>query len=222
MLGLAIVLVAILSGSALFASGYLLGQRQATQPGTPANAEAAFQPFWDVYAAIRDRYALGPVDQKTLVEGAIKGMVGAVGDPYSTYLTPDEFRTTLQDISGQFEGIGAEIGTVDAKGATVDCSTFGPDCRLEIVVAARRFAGRRRPASRPATSSPRSNGSTLDGLTIDQARNEIRGAEGHDRRPLDRAGRRGRPRRHRHAGRRPAEGGHHQGPRDRQRSPTSR
>ena len=42
-----IVLVAILSGSALFASGYLLGQRQALQPGTPANEEAAFQPFWD-------------------------------------------------------------------------------------------------------------------------------------------------------------------------------
>src|SRR3972149_506034 len=132
-LGLAVVLVAILSGGALFASGYLLGQRHVDQPGTPASDEAAFQPFWDVYAAIRDRYALEPVDRKALIEGAIKGMVGAVGDPYSTYLTPDEYRNTLQDISGECEGIGAEIGTVNAAGETTDCTVFGPDCRLVIV-----------------------------------------------------------------------------------------
>ncbi len=175
-LGLAIVLVAILSGSALFASGYLLGQRQVTQPGTPANAEAAFQPFWDVYAAIRDRFALGPVDQSTLVEGAIKGMVGAIGDPFSTYMTPEEYRTSLQDISGQFEGIGATIGTVDATGATVDCSTFGPDCRLEIVAP---LDGS--PAEKAGLKAgdviTKVDGSAVDGLTIDQARNEIRGAK---------------------------------------------
>jgi carboxyl-terminal processing protease len=176
-LGLALVLVAVLGGSGLFVSGYVLGQRQALQPGTPPTDAAAFQPFWDVYAAIRDRFALGPVDQQTLVEGAIKGMVGSLGDPYSTYLTADEFRATLQGISGQFEGIGAEIGTVDANGATTDCSTFGPDCRLAIV---KPIDGS--PAAkadlRPGDVIVKVDGTPLEGLTLDQAQSKIRGKKG--------------------------------------------
>ncbi len=176
-LGLAVVLVVILSGGALFASGYVLGQREAAQPGTPASDEAAFQPFWDVYSAIRDRYALGPVDTKLLVEGAIKGMVQAVGDPYSTYLTSDEFRNTLQGISGEFEGIGAEIGTVDAAGATTDCAEFGPDCRL-VVVAPLDGSPAAKAGLKPGDVIDRVDGSTLDGLTPDQARDRIRGKKG--------------------------------------------
>ncbi|MBI3745793.1 MAG: S41 family peptidase [Chloroflexi bacterium] len=179
LLGLAIVLVTVLSGSALFASGFLLGQRQATQPGTPPDQAAAFQPFWDVYAAIRDRYALGPVDQKTLIEGAIKGMVTAVGDPYSTYLTSAEFRSTLQDISGELEGIGAEIGTVDAKGATSDCSTFGPDCQL-VVVAPLSGSPAEKAGLKPGDIISKVDGATLVGLTSDQARDKIRGKKGTD------------------------------------------
>ena len=177
LLGFALLLVAVLSGGALFASGYLLGQRQVLQPGTPADAEAAFQPFWDVYAAIRDRYALGPVDQKTLVEGAIKGMMTAVGDPYSTYLTSDEFRATLQDISGQFEGIGAEIGTVDSKGSTVDCTTFGPECRL-VIVAPLSGSPAEKAGLKPGDVIAKVDGATLDGQTPDQARDKIRGKKG--------------------------------------------
>ncbi len=173
----AVALVAILGGGGLFASGYLLGQRQAGQPGTAAADDAAFQPFWDVYHAIRDRYALGPVDQKTLVEGAIKGMVGAVGDPYSTYLTSDEFRATLQDISGQFEGIGAEIGTVDATGKTVDCTTFGPDCRL-VIVAPLDGSPAQKAGLKPGDVVDKVDGATLTGLTPDDARNKIRGKKG--------------------------------------------
>jgi carboxyl-terminal processing protease len=177
LLGVAIAVVAVLSGSGLFASGYLLGQRQATQPGTPANEEAAFQPFWDVYAAIKDRYALGPVDQKTLIEGAIKGMVTAVGDPYSTYLTSDEFRSTLQDISGEFEGIGAEIGTVDAKGATSDCTTFGPDCQLDVV-APLEGSPAEKAGLKPGDIISKVDGASVVGLTPDQARDKVRGKKG--------------------------------------------
>ena len=179
LLGIAIVLVVVLSGGALFASGFVLGQRQATQPGTPATDGVAFEPFWAVYSAIRDRYALGPVDQKTLIEGAIKGMVEAVGDSYSTYLTAEEFRNTLQDISGEFEGIGAEIGTVDATGATVDCATFGPDCRL-VIVAPLDGSPALKAGLKPGDVIAKVDGSTLDGLTPNQARDRIRGKKGTD------------------------------------------
>ena len=171
------VVVSILAGGALFISGFLVGQRSAEQPGTPVASEDGFQPFWDTYNTILKRYALGGEDQQSLVRGAIKGMVDSLGDPYSAYLTPDQYREGLQDLSGQFEGIGAEIGTHDAKGATSDCTTLGRDCILTIVS--------------PLDGSPAEkaglkagdeivavDGTSLDGLTVDGARDKIRGKKG--------------------------------------------
>src|SRR6185369_10132902 len=76
-LALAVVLVSVLAGSALFVSGYFIGQRN-----TPTGSAEAFQPFWDSYDAIVKRFALGGETQKSLVDGAIKGMVDSLGDPY--------------------------------------------------------------------------------------------------------------------------------------------
>ncbi len=176
-LALSIALVAILAGGALFMSGYLVGQRIAEQPGTPAGRAEAFQPFWETYQTIERRYAGGDIDEQALVRGAIRGMVEALGDPYSSYLTPEEYQLGLQDLSGQFEGIGAEIGTKSAAGTTSDCSTLGPDCALIIVS--------------PIEGSPAEkagllagdvvvavDGDGLEGLTVDAARDKVRGRKG--------------------------------------------
>ena len=166
-LAVAMVVVALLGGGALFMSGYSLGRGQGLAPGTPASEEQAFKAFWDAYHAVRDQYALGPVDTDTLVEGAIKGMVEAVGDPYSTYLTPEDYAASLQDISGQFEGIGTEIGTVDSKGATVDCNLFGPECRFIVngTIAGSPAEAAGLKAGDIVVSV---DGATIDGLTPDQ------------------------------------------------------
>jgi carboxyl-terminal processing protease len=171
----AIAMVAVLAGSALFVSGWSLGRQSALTPGTPADQVDAFQPFWDTYRAVTDRYAGGDVDRKALIEGAIKGMIGALHDPYSLYLTSDEFKDSLRSISGEFEGIGATIGTVDAAGATSTCTTLAADCRLVIVA--------------PIPGSPAEgaglvagdiieaiDGKRLEGLTVDAARDRVRGA----------------------------------------------
>jgi len=129
-LAVALVLVTVMGGGALFLSGYAIGRDQGRTPSSDVSDTQAWQPFWDVYDAIRQRYPLGPVDRTTLVEGAIRGMVESVGDPYSSYLSPEDFRGTINDISGTFEGIGAEIGSVDANGNTSDCAKFGADCHL--------------------------------------------------------------------------------------------
>ena len=176
-LALAMVIVAVLGGGALFASGYLVGQRSVEQPGTPASAEAAFQPFWDSYDTILKRFALGGETQQTLIDGAIKGMVDSLGDPYSAYLTPDQYSQGLQDLSGQFEGIGAEIGTRNGKGETSDCATLGPDCLL-VVVTPIEGSPSEKAGIKAGDAIVAVDGATLDGLTVDGARNKIRGKKG--------------------------------------------
>ena len=55
----AVALVAVLAGSAMFFAGFSLGRQSALTPGTPSGDADAFQPFWDTYSAITDRYAGG-------------------------------------------------------------------------------------------------------------------------------------------------------------------
>jgi carboxyl-terminal processing protease len=171
------VLVAVMGGGALFMSGYTLGRDQETAAGGAVSERDAWQPFWDVYDAVRNRYPLEPVDRNTLVEGAIRGMVESVGDPYSSYLSPEDFRGTLDDISGTFEGIGAEIGSVDGGGNTSDCSTFGPDCFL-VIIAPLDGSPAEKAGLRPGDVILRVDGSSLDGLTPDEARDRVRGKAG--------------------------------------------
>jgi carboxyl-terminal processing protease len=176
-LALAMIVVSVLAGGALFVSGFLVGQRATSQPGTPAAAEQDFQSFWDSFDTITSRYAGGAVDQKALVDGAIKGMVDALGDPYSAYLTPDQYRQGLQDLSGQFEGIGAEIGTKNAKGDTSDCTTLGPDCLL-VVVTPIEGSPSEKAGVKAGDAIIAVDGASLDGLTVDGARDKIRGKKG--------------------------------------------
>jgi carboxyl-terminal processing protease len=174
---IALALVAILGGSALFMAGFSLGRRDLSQPGTPAADDKAFEPFWNTYSTIVDRYAGGDVDKKAVIEGAIKGMIAALNDPYSAYLTPEEFQSTLQGISGQFEGIGAEIGTENATGDTSDCATLGKDCKL-VVISPIEGSPAQKAGLKAGDVVVSVDGSSLDGLTVDAARDKIRGKKG--------------------------------------------
>ncbi len=170
----AVSLIAILAGGALFLSGWTLGHQEAMTPGTPTSEAQDFQAFWDTYRAVTDRYAGGSVDRRTIIEGAIKGMIAALGDPYSMYLTPEEYKQSLSSISGEFEGIGATIGTVDAAGNTSSCTTIASDCRL-VVVAPIPDSPAEKAGLLPGDVIDTIDGTSLDGLTVDQARARIRG-----------------------------------------------
>ena len=97
-----LLLVAVIGGAALFGAGYTLGGQQARTPGTPDDREALFAPFWDAFDAITGRF-VGQTDEKTLVEGAIKGMFDAIGDPFSGYLSSDEYKASISGINGSFD-----------------------------------------------------------------------------------------------------------------------
>lgn len=61
---------------------------------------------------IKDQYYL-PVDEKTLQEGVYKGLFLGIGDPYSSYLTKEEYADLMVSTSGEYQGIGITINPDD-------------------------------------------------------------------------------------------------------------
>jgi carboxyl-terminal processing protease len=171
----AMFVVAVLAGSALFVSGFTLGRQESVTPGTSDTLQQRFEPFWDAYHKIQNDY-IGTVDEKKLVEGAIDGMFKAIGDPYSSYMSSEQYRNSLSGISGQFEGIGAEMTSRDEKGES-GCSPAGPNCRF-IVVRALRDSPAQKAGLRSGDEVVAINGATVTGLTLDDAVNKVRGKKG--------------------------------------------
>ena len=58
------------------------------------------------YRKIIDQYYLGEVDEEALKEGAIKGYIEGLGDPYTEYISKDDMEDYLDDTMGNFVGIG--------------------------------------------------------------------------------------------------------------------
>ncbi len=67
--------------------------------------------FAEVLERIKTAY-VEPIDDKTLFENAIKGMLSNL-DPHSSYLEPDAFRELQESTSGEFGGLGIEVGLED-------------------------------------------------------------------------------------------------------------
>lgn len=77
--------------------------------GKPADVD--FSLFWDTWKDLESTYVgRSTLDKKTMVYGAISGMVKSLNDPYTIFLDPKEAKKFKDDVSGSFEGIGAEIG----------------------------------------------------------------------------------------------------------------
>ncbi len=58
------------------------------------------------YRRLIDKYFLGEVDENKLKEGAIKGYVEGLDDPYTEYISKDDMKDYLEDTTGNFVGIG--------------------------------------------------------------------------------------------------------------------
>lgn len=80
-----------------------------------ANSTIDFEQFWEVWELVKSKHVDQPVNDTDLFYGAISGIAAAVDDPYTVYLPPDLTARFNEDISGKFDGIGAEIGIKDAQ-----------------------------------------------------------------------------------------------------------
>lgn len=89
------------------------GQINVIDRGAPVSAalkDLDFAQFWQVWQSVHDEYVRQPVPDRKMFYGAISGMVGALGDPYSVYFDPEVAQTFSSELAGKFDGIGAEIG----------------------------------------------------------------------------------------------------------------
>ena len=67
--------------------------------------------FTEVFAKIKNDY-VEPIDDKSLLENAIRGMLSGL-DPHSAYLVPDDYQELQTGTSGEFGGLGIEVGMED-------------------------------------------------------------------------------------------------------------
>lgn len=117
-----ITLVALALLSLGFSVGVVVGTNAAATSGSFAAIVHSFQPapttteasqLEDVWATIHRTYVNRQVNDTALIRGAISGMVGGLGDPYSVYLAPAEARTFQDEVEGVFQGVGMEVGYKD-------------------------------------------------------------------------------------------------------------
>ncbi|SQF94104.1 peptidase S41A, C-terminal protease [Paucimonas lemoignei] len=92
---------------------------KAAPASTPSAANTAKAPLpleeLRTFAEVMDRVKAAyvePVDDKTLLENAIKGMLSNL-DPHSAYLGPEDFQELQESTSGEFGGLGIEVGVED-------------------------------------------------------------------------------------------------------------
>jgi carboxyl-terminal processing protease len=79
-----------------------------------------FTLFWRVWDTLEAKYFdKEKLDQAEMIYGAIKGMVTAVGDPYTVFLPPSENKIVQEDLQGSFEGVGIQIGFKGSRLAVI-------------------------------------------------------------------------------------------------------
>ena len=174
-----IALVAILAGGALFMSGYLVGLRRPSSPARPAGRAEAFQPFWDTYQTIERRYAGGDIDEQALVRGRDPGH-GRGARRSRTPRTSRRRSTSraCRTCPASSRGSAPRSGRRAARARRATARRSGRTARSIVVSPiegspaekAGLLAGRR--------DRSRSTARRLDGLTVDAARDKIRGKKG--------------------------------------------
>ncbi|MDH7476173.1 MAG: S41 family peptidase [Microgenomates group bacterium] len=112
----------------LFSAGFKLGESKnrlnQNQPGSfkttnllqENSRNLDFNLFWQAWETLEKKYVdESKLNPQKMYYGAIKGMVAALEDPYTFFLTPEENKQTKADLEGKFEGIGAQLGLKDNR-----------------------------------------------------------------------------------------------------------
>lgn len=105
-------------------------QRQSTQNSEDYESylNELFTPFWESWDLLHAYYVDQPLDDDAMLEGAIRGMISALGDPHTRYANPDEYQDEVESSAGEYQGIGAYV---DVTGDYVKISSTMPGSPAE-------------------------------------------------------------------------------------------
>jgi len=98
------IVLSMVTGIALGISGYHAWLR-------PSGPSADARDFGEVLSQVRESY-VSEIDERELVRGALKGMLSEL-DPHSRYVDGGDLDELEADTTGEFGGIGIEIGLMD-------------------------------------------------------------------------------------------------------------
>ncbi len=126
------IALALLLATATFFSGMHIGTFSSSQSvsqgagiisfftnytKTKESTDVDLAEFWKVWELLDEKFAVSSstdeITTEDKIHGAIAGLVKAYGDPYTTYLPPSDAAAFDEDISGNFSGVGMEVGMRD-------------------------------------------------------------------------------------------------------------
>lgn len=106
---------ALIMGGAIFFVGYASGGFVAITNDEYNNYKLIKEKYGklaELEKYIQEKYYV-PVDDKKLMEGVYKGLFWGIGDPYSAYLTEEEYNNIMISTTGEYQGIGVTIAPDD-------------------------------------------------------------------------------------------------------------
>ncbi|MBU4480334.1 S41 family peptidase [Patescibacteria group bacterium] len=107
----------------IFFAGFYSGQNNAVNKNeidslinkeNDISNKVDFSPFWEAWNVLQEKYVGNEeVSDQDKVWGAIQGLASSVNDPYTIFMPPSDAEMFEDDISGNFSGVGMEIGIQD-------------------------------------------------------------------------------------------------------------
>jgi carboxyl-terminal processing protease len=128
---------------------------QESNPGSLEKVEQAYSLIFNSYVE--------KVEEKKLIEGAIQGMLSTLDDPYSVYMDKETAKQFNETLESSFEGIGAEVSTVDGKIMIVSPFKNSPAEKAGL---------------KPNDQILKVDGESIEGLDLYEATLKIRGKKG--------------------------------------------
>ena len=123
-----------------------------------------FKLFWKVWDIIRSKYIdRDQITDAQLFYGSMKGVVAALGDPYSVFLDPVISEEFTEELSGKFQGIGAEIGMKQERLTIISPLPESPAEKAGL---------------KPGDKVMAIDGNETTGISLDEAVKQIRGEKG--------------------------------------------
>ena len=125
---------------------------------------SSLEPFFEALTLIRDEYIEKDIDLDNVIQEGIKGMLNALGDPYTRYVDPQSLLREQEDMFlGHFGGLGIIISVKDEQLIIISPIEDTPAFRANI---------------KAGDIIVEIDGESAKGITVDEAVNRLRGEKG--------------------------------------------